>query len=159
MKILQKIEEFKSLLGSEIGRILSLDLGTKKIGVAICDETRSIITPKLVLKRQGNQKDFEKIAEIILDSKVKGLVMGMPTNLDDSPTGMTYFVLRFSENFVKFCQEFTKIEIPIMLWDERLSSFEARNKLSEVPNHKHRNCDDIAATIILEHFLNDLRNC
>lgn len=158
MKIFFEITDFKKFLDSESGRILALDIGTKRIGVAICDETRSIMTPKLILNRQNNQKDFEKIAKIIFDSKVIGLVVGLPFNLDGSSTQMTEFVLRFADNFVKFWQNSHKNKMPLILWDERLSSFEARDLISKIPKKK-KFYDDIAANVILEHLLNDLRNC
>ena len=158
MKIYNELEAFKKAIENKSGRILSLDLGTKKIGLAICDDTYSIITPKLVLRRQNNQTDFKKITSIIEESQVIALVIGFPINLDGSECPMTHFVERFVDNFKNFWQGMQKNELPTILWDERLSSFEARNKMAEIPMKKKFN-DDIAAAVILEHFLNDLRNC
>ena len=65
-----------------LGRIIALDVGTKRIGIAICDDTRIIATPKLVLNRESNEKDFAKILAIINETKAIALVVGYPINMD-----------------------------------------------------------------------------
>jgi len=156
--VFSDLEKFRAALIEQNGRIIAFDLGTKRIGIAICDDSRQIATPKGIFLRLGKKQDFQKLSSLILESKVVALVIGMPTNLDGSKTAMTDFVLRFTKNFVEFWQKNQLPFLPIMLWDERLSSFEARNKLSEVKNNKRKFYDDIAANIILEHFLHDLQN-
>lgn len=176
--IFSDIDNFQAALAKKnsqkTGRIIAFDLGTKKIGVAICDESRSISTPKTILVRSkskngdiyGNETDFLAIKNLVLETNSVAILFGLPLKLDGSPTLITNFVLDFAEKFADFWQKTYKNQpnkfsdfLPIMLWDERLSSFEARNRLSEISNNKRKQYDDIAATLILEHFLHDLRNC
>lgn len=136
------------------GRLLGIDVGTKRIGLALCDETHFIASPKLILNRQGNLKDFIKIKEFIDENKVVGIVIGFPTQMDNSEIPMTIFVENFADNF----DEFLDRKLPIFFFDERLTSFEARDlaisKLSR-KNNKIRNkfVDDIAASLILQGFI------
>lgn len=140
------------------GRILGIDLGTKRIGLAVSDETLSISTPKNILFRQNNFSDFEKILEIISEYKITAIVLGYPLHLDKSVIEMTVI----SEEFAKKLDELLEKKLPIFLFEERLSSFEARaiaksglsRKKSRGRNHNF--VDDIAASLILQHFLDDL---
>jgi putative Holliday junction resolvase len=131
------------------GRLIALDVGSKRIGLAICDETRFIATPKLVLHRMSNEKDFAKIKEIIDENKVVGIVVGLPLNMDESESEMSKFVRKFSDNLDNFFEN----KLPILLFDERLSSFEAREIARSKLSRKKEFCDDIAAAVILESFL------
>ncbi len=142
---------------SKKGRLLGIDAGTKRIGLALCDETHLIASPKLILNRQGNLKDFIKIKDFIDENKVVGIVIGLPIQMDDSEIPMTIFAQNFADNLDKFLEQ----KLPIFFFDERLTSFEARNlalsKLSR-KNNKIRNkfVDDIAASLILQGFIDSL---
>ena len=150
MTIFKDSSQLKNLSSS--GRLIGIDVGTKRIGIAISDQSRFIATPKLVLKRQSNLKDFVKISEIITENAVVAIVIGLPINLDNSASEMSKFVEKFSENF----DEFLERRFPIFLFDERLSSFEAREiNSSKLSRKKDGFYDDIAASLILQHFLSD----
>ncbi len=132
------------------GRLMAIDVGTKRIGIAVCDDRRVISTPKLILNRQGNQKDFTKIREFISENNIVGIVIGHPLQMDGSPQMMS----EFAENFAKNFDEFLEKKFPIFLFEERLSSFEAREyNLSPLSRKKNKFVDDIAASVILQHFL------
>ncbi len=133
---------------------MALDVGSKRIGIATSDETRTIATPKLVLTRQSNEKDFVKISEIILENKIVAIVVGMPLNMDGSKSHMSEFVEKFSKNL----DEFLEKRIPIFYFDERLTSFEARRINASGLSRKKEHCDDIAAALILEDFLSTTRS-
>jgi putative Holliday junction resolvase len=139
------------------GRLIGIDIGTKRIGIAISDETRLIATPKLIINRQSNSKDFTKIKELIEEYKIVGIVAGLPINLDKSEIPMTIFANNFCQNL----DEFLEKKLPIFLCDERLTSFEARefnsSKLSRKRNKSQKKfIDDIAASIILQNFLSQI---
>lgn len=136
------------------GRLLAIDVGTKRLGIAISDGSRLIASPKTIIKRQGNLKDFEKIKELLQEYQVVGIIIGVPINMDGSPCAMTDFSIKFSENF----DEFLEKKFPIFFCDERLTSFEAREiNNSIISRKKDQHCDDIAASIILQGFLDDLK--
>jgi putative holliday junction resolvase len=147
-------QDYKKYLPSK-GRILAIDVGTKKIGISISDETRIIATPKLIIKRQSNQKDFAKILEFITQNFASAIVIGRPVQMDNSITKMTIF----SENFAKNFDIFLEQKFPIFLFEERLSSFEAQMIDQEgiSKRHNHQNIDDIASSIILQHFLDFIK--
>lgn len=135
------------------GRLLAIDVGTKRIGLAISDETQFIATPKMVLNRQSNEKDFSKIKDFIFEHAIVAIVIGHPINMDKSRTEMT----DFSEKFAKNLNEFLEDKFPIFLFEERLTSFEARSiNNAGAWRKKTKFIDDIAATLILQHFLDDL---
>jgi putative Holliday junction resolvase len=133
------------------GRLMALDVGTKRIGVAISDESRFLATPKLIINRLSNQRDFEKIAKFITENQVVAVIVGRPLNMDGSAIPMTEFCERFAQNLDIFLEK----KVPIFLFEERLSSFEAReiNASGGISRKKDKFIDDIAASIILQHFL------
>lgn len=132
------------------GRLMALDVGTKRIGIAISDESRFLATPKLILERQSNLKDFIKIKKFLDDNHVVAIVIGHPLNMDGSRITMTDFSEKFAKNF----DDFLENKIAIFLFEERLTSFEARGiKASSISNKKNKFVDDIAASFILQHFL------
>ncbi len=140
------------------GRILALDVGTKKIGVAICDDTQTIATPKLIIKRQSNLKDFAILLSIIQENPVIAVIFGFPIKMDGSENLMSNFVMNFVKNFEKFLTDLSIRNVALIVFDERLSSFKARDFFNK--SHKKstkKDYDDISASLILEHFLNDLR--
>jgi putative Holliday junction resolvase len=136
------------------GRIIGIDVGTKRIGIAICDSSRFIATPKMVLNRLSNAQDFAKIAQLIKENEIVAIVVGFPTHMDGSDDEMTEFVRRFAKNL----DEFLENKFPIFLFEERLTSFEARQiNASALSRKKNKFVDDIAASLILQHFLDDLQ--
>ncbi len=134
------------------GRILAIDVGTKRIGIALSDESRFIASPKMIISRQSNSQDFEKIKKFIEENLIVAIVVGRPIDMDGSLIPMT----QFSENFAKNLDDFLGNKFPIFLFEERLTSFEARDvNASAISRKKGKFIDDIAASFILQHFLDD----
>ena len=155
--IFREISDYKKILPTK-GRILALDVGTKKIGVAICDDTQTIATPKLIIKRQSNLKDFATLLSIIQENPVIAIIFGFPIRMDGSENLMSDFVMNFAKNFEKFLQELSIRNVTLIVFDERLSSFKARDFFNKsFKKSAQKDYDDISASLILEHFLNDLR--
>lgn len=146
-------QDYKQYLPKK-GKLLAIDVGTKKIGIATCDETRFLVTPKSIIKRQGDEKDFTKIKDFIHQNYIVAIVVGRPLQMDGAITQMTIFCEKFAKNLDIFLGE----KLPIFLFEERLSSFEAKmvNNSSLVKRHG-KNIDDIASSIILEHFLEEIK--
>ena len=155
--IYKEITDCKKILPTK-GRILALDVGTKKIGVAICDERQIIATPKLIIKRQSNLKDFATLLSIIQENPVIAIIFGFPIKMDGSENLMSEFVMKFVKNFEDFLQDLSIKNIVLVVFDERLSSFKARDFANKsMKKSAKKDYDDISASLILEHFLNDLR--
>ncbi len=135
------------------GRLMALDVGSKRIGIAISDESRFLATPKLILERLSNQKDFEKIKKFSEENQIVAIVIGRPLAMDGSAIPMTEFSEKFAKNF----DDFLENKLPIFLFEERLTSFEARDvNASGVSRKKNKFIDDIAASFILQHFLDEI---
>ena len=148
------IEEFKKKHSNKI-RIIGLDLGTKRIGVSICDEKQSIATPfKTLFKKNLNQL-INEIKEIVDENDIKAIIIGNPINMDGSASKSSQSVKDIANNISK------SINIPICLWDERLSTVGAFNLSSQLDinvSKREKNIDKNAAAFILQGALDYLNN-
>jgi len=152
--IYSEIKDCKKILPRK-GCILGLDIGTKKIGVAICDDSQKIATPKKIIKRQSNAKDFATLLSIIQENDIVALVLGFPLKMDGSESLMSNFVMRFAINLEKFLHDLKIEDLVLIVFDERLSSYEARS-MRVTKSAKNKDYDDISASLILENFINCL---
>ena len=148
------IKELKKKLTTR-SRLISLDLGSKRIGIGICDENHKIATPfKTVIKT--NLDDFIKqLKEIIEENNVKGIIVGNPVNMDGSFGKSSQSVKDTVINLEKF------IDIPFTLWDERLSTVGAFNISSQLDinvSKREKDIDKNAAAFILQGALDYLNN-
>ena len=140
------IEELKKKHLNKI-RLIGLDLGSKRIGVSICDEKQSIATPfKTLIKKNSNQL-INEIKEIIVENDIKGIVIGNPINMNGSEGKSSQSVRDVANNISK------SVKIPVCLWDERLSTVGAFNISSQLDinvSKRERDIDKNAATFILQ---------
>ena len=148
------IEEFKKKQSAKI-RIIGLDLGTKRIGVSICDENQSIATPFKTLIKKDTKQFINEIKEIIDENDVKAIIIGNPINMDGSKGKSAQSVKDIAKNISKL------INLPICLWDERLSTIGAFNLSSQLDinvSKREKNIDKNAAAFILQGALDYLNN-
>ena len=148
------IKELKKKLSTR-SRLIGLDLGSKRIGIGICDENHKIATPfKTVIKT--NLDDFIKqLKEIIEENNIKGIIVGNPVNMDGSFGKSSQSVKDTVINLEKF------IDIPFSLWDERLSTVGAFNISSQLDinvSKREKDIDKNAAAFILQGALDNLNN-
>ena len=135
--------------------ILSVDYGRVRTGIAVCDKSEIIASPVTVIKEVRQEALAEKIAEIAKQKKAELIVMGLPRNMDGSEGESAENVRAFSE----ILKEKTSLEI--ILRDERCTTVTAYEYLNITDTRgKKRKAvvDSVAATIILEDFLNFRRN-
>ena len=148
------IEEFKKKQSAKI-RIIGLDLGTKRIGVSICDENQSIATPFKTLIKKDTKQFINEIKEIIDENDVKAIIIGNPINMDGSKGKSAQSVKDVAKNISKL------INLPICLWDERLSTIGAFNLSSQLDinvSKREKDIDKNAATFILQGAIDYLNN-
>ena len=148
------IEEFKKKHSYKI-RLIGLDLGSKKIGVSICDENQSIATPFRTIIKKNINDVINKLKEIIGENNVKGIIIGNPINMDGSLRKSSQSVKDISNNIAK------SIDLPICLWDERLSTVGAFNISSQLDinvTKRERDIDKNAATFILQGAIDYFNN-
>jgi putative pre-16S rRNA nuclease len=139
----------------EMGRIVSLDIGMKRIGVAVCDELQFVARPLTVVKRTGWKKVLKQIKAILEEFDAKALVLGLPYNFDGSESEMSQEARRLARNFS------LSLDIPVFLQDERVTSIEAKNLLYEQGYSEKeilQRIDSEAAAIILSDFLSKIKN-
>jgi putative Holliday junction resolvase len=137
--------EFRDAL-PEGGRLLGLDVGTKTIGLALCDDRWTIATPAELLRRGKFSKDMEALGAMATAQRVKGLVVGLPLNLDGSESPRTQSVRAFARNLVP-------LGFPILMWDERWSTQAVTRTLIDADASRARRAelvDKMAAAYILQ---------
>ena len=148
------IDEFKNKITNK-SRLLGLDLGSKRIGVAICDDAQTIATPFRTITKENNTKFIEELKLIIEENNIKGIIVGNPINMDGSSG-------RASQSITDICKNVLKnLNLPICLWDERLSTVGAFNLSSELDinvSKKVKNIDKNAAAFILQGAIDYLKN-
>jgi len=148
------IEEFKKKHSTKI-RIIGLDLGTKRIGISICDENQSIATPFKTLIKKDTKYFINEIMKIIDENDVKAIIIGNPINMDGSKGKSSQSVKDIANNISKF------INLPICLWDERLSTVGAFNLSSQLDinvSKREKDIDKNAAAFILQGAIDYLNN-
>ncbi len=129
-------------------KYLAIDHGTKRIGLAVCDPREIICSPLAVLDKP--EATLPQIIDIINEQKIEAVVIGLPLNMDGTKGHQAELV----EKFAKHLQE--KVDLPIHFFDERLSSFAAKEKMASIETKKsarNKPIDAIAAAEILESFL------
>ena len=148
------IEDFKKKQ-SEPSRLIGLDLGSKRIGVSICDERQSIATPFKTINKTNTNELIGQLQDIINEYNIKGIIIGNPINMDGSLGKSAQSVRDISNNIE------IKINIPICLWDERLSTVGAFNLSSELDvnvSKREKKIDENAAAFILQGAIDFLNN-
>ncbi|MEP6901773.1 MAG: Holliday junction resolvase RuvX [Actinomycetota bacterium] len=134
--------------------MVALDLGTKRIGVAVSDELQFTTRPLKTIERAGWKKLLLQIKEILADFDAVTLVLGLPLNTDGSESEMSREARRLARNFS------LSLEIPVVLQDERVTSYEAKGRLWKQGisgKELSKRVDNEAAAIILSDFI-ELRN-
>jgi putative holliday junction resolvase len=134
-------------------RALAIDFGSKNIGVAVSDALGITVRPVETIRRTSLNKDIERLKFLLEDLEVEAVVVGLPLRMDGTIGDAAEKTLRFIE------QLRTKITIPIVTQDERLTSFEAEQLMMEQGlnrEQRRRRSDEVAATIILQDYLSTI---
>ena len=148
------INEFKNKLSSG-SRLLGIDLGTKRIGIAISDYNQKIATPLQTLDKSKQGKLIDELESIITEYDIRGIIIGNPINMDGTYGKSSQSAKDISINISN------KIDIPVSLWDERLSTVGAFNLSSELDinvSKREKDIDKFAAAFILQGALDFIQN-
>ena len=148
------INEFKNKLSSG-SRLLGIDLGTKRIGIAISDYNQKIATPLQTLDKSKQGKLIDELESIITEYDIRGIIIGNPINMDGTYGKSSQSAKDIAINISN------KIEIPVSLWDERLSTVGAFNLSSELDinvSKREKDIDKFAAAFILQGALDFIQN-
>jgi putative Holliday junction resolvase len=148
------LEEFKKK-HSDKCRLIGLDLGSKRIGVSICDEKQLIATPLKTIDRNSLTELISELKVIINENDIKGIIIGNPLNMDGSSGRSAQSVKDTSQKIEE------NLNIPVCLWDERLSTVGAFNLSSQLDinvSKREKKIDENAAAFILQGAIDFLNN-
>jgi putative Holliday junction resolvase len=131
-------------------RLLGLDVGNRRIGIAVSDLLGITAQGRDTLQRRNKRYDLQQLARVIRDYNVSEIVVGLPRRLSGTDSAQTERVLAFAEDLKK------KFALPIHLWDERLTSVQANRLLKEAELSIEKRAaavDRVAAMLILQSFM------
>jgi putative Holliday junction resolvase len=143
--------EFRDAL-PEGGRLAGLDVGTKTIGLAYCDAGWTIATPAETIRRTRFGADLEALRKVVASQSIRGLVVGLPLNMDGSDSPRTQAIRAFARNL-------NPLDLPILLWDERWSTAAVTRTLLDADASRARRAevvDKMAAAYILQGAIDGL---
>lgn len=135
-------------------RLMGLDVGDKRIGIAVSDEGALIAQPKETLERRGNKKDIPYLLDLARRESVAGIIVGLPYSLDGSEGPQADKVRRF------IAAVELETELPVETWDERFTTVAAEEFLraAEISSRRSRQrVDRVAAALILQGYLDAKR--
>ncbi|MCB2113953.1 MAG: Holliday junction resolvase RuvX [Parvularculaceae bacterium] len=141
-----EFEQAASAFGAR-GSLLGLDLGEKTIGVASCDPDRRVATPVMTIRRTKFTADAEKLAVLAAERSAVGIVLGLPRNMDGTEGPRAQSTRAFARNLNRI------VQLPIALWDERLSTAAMERELIGIDTSRAKRAvkiDESAATFILQ---------
>ena len=131
-------------------RVMALDVGDKTIGVAISDALLLTAQSRPTLRRKNLEADLQTLRNLAEENEVHEIVVGQPLHMDGKESPQSQKVARFAE------QLHNVLDLPIVFWDERLTSFEAEQHLERMGlnwRQRREQVDKIAAMIILQNYL------
>jgi putative Holliday junction resolvase len=136
------------------GRIIALDPGTKRVGIAVCDELQMTVRPLPFIERHSWKRLLIDVLDTLTEFDAKALVIGLPYNFDGSESEMSAEARQMAAKFE------LSLEMPVFLQDERATSYEAKGRLWNAGVSRkatRRRVDSEAAAIILEDFLDRMK--
>ena len=136
------------------GRLVGLDVGTKTIGLAVCDAGWSFAGPAETIRRTKFTNDLKKLSEFIGKQSIEGLVVGLPLNMDGTDSPRTQSVRAFARNLAP-------LDLPLLLWDERWSTQAVERAMIEADVSRSKRAekvDALAAAHILQGAIDALAN-
>jgi putative Holliday junction resolvase len=137
-------------MSTEAGRIMALDVGGRRIGVAVSDPTRLLASPLTTVRATPRARALAQIAALVAEYEVVELVVGLPLTLSGEQGPQAQTILAFVEELRRH------VHVPIRLFDERLTTVEAERIMMEMGvkrDQRREKIDEVAASLILRDFL------
>ncbi|MCX6044070.1 MAG: Holliday junction resolvase RuvX [Chloroflexi bacterium] len=137
------------------GKLLALDVGLARIGIATCDPLWLTVRPITVLHRTSRREDFVRLAQFVRDEEAIAVICGLPFHMDGSDNDHTQTVRKWAMRLAQALRTLLGRPIPVIFWDERLTTFAAQAIMTE---QRVRGADDaVAASVILQSYLDAQR--
>jgi putative Holliday junction resolvase len=136
------------------GRLLGIDHGLRRIGLAVCDASQMVARELTIIRRKSRQEDYERINHIAAEQRAVAIIVGLPSDLDAPPDAHT------QADTVRLWADRLRetTERPVLLWDEQLTSHDAEILAREKRRKPTDPIDDLAARLILQSYLDALRD-
>jgi putative Holliday junction resolvase len=141
-------------------KVLALDVGDRRVGVAVSDETGLIATPLTVVRRASKAEDFARISRLVREQSAGGMVIGLPLNADGSAGPQAQRIERYSAALGQALRD-EGLDLAIILWDEYLSTQQAQEVMiaaGRKAKDRRARIDAVAAAVILQDYLDDQRS-
>lgn len=138
-----------------MGKLMGLDVGLARIGVAVCDPLGLAARPLTVIERRSKREDFDTLADIARREEVEGVICGLPLNMDGSEGQQARTTRKWAERLARALRAILGRTYPVIFWDERLSTFAAQEILAATGIKAAE--DAAAAAVILQSYLDARR--
>lgn len=131
-------------------RILAIDYGRRRIGLAISDELSLTEQPLAAIERKNRRTDLSRLRDLVKQNGVGAILIGLPLHLSGEQSEMATEATRFADRLQK------ELRLPVKLRDERLTSWEAKQMAAELGLRKNADIDSLAAAILLREYLDEI---
>lgn len=133
-------------------RVLAIDYGRRRIGLAISDELGVIAQPLSTMVRKNRRDDLRRLRDLVRKKQVSAILVGYPVQMSGKSGGMAAEAKQFAARIRK------ELGLPVTLQDERLTSWEAEEMAQELGLGEKADIDSLSAAILLREYLNDSKN-
>lgn len=137
------------------GKLLALDVGLARIGVAVCDPLWLTVRPVTVIQRASRRDDFDRLAQLVRNEEAVAVVCGLPLHMDGSESNQSQTVRKWAMRLAQALRTLLGHPLPLIFWDERLTTFAAQEILAEQGGKFGE--DAVAAAVILQSYLDAQR--
>lgn len=137
-------------------KLLALDVGLARIGVATCDPLRLTVRPLTVIQRASRRDDFARLAQLVREGEISAVICGLPLNMDGSTGPQAEMVRKWALRLAQALRVLLGYPVPIVFWDERLSTYEAQTYFRSAKPGLGE--DAFAAAVILQSYLDAQRS-
>jgi putative holliday junction resolvase len=135
-------------------KLIALDVGLARIGVATCDPLGITVRPLVVIQRRSRQEDFDRLVALVAQEEAEAVVVGLPLSMDGSESEQTKMTRTWALRLARALRTARKEPVPVIFWDERLSSFAAQELMADDPKRAKATGEDAyAAAVILRSYL------
>lgn len=141
------------------GKLMALDVGMSRIGIAVCDPLQLTVRPLTVLRRRSRNEDFAELARLTTAQEVTAVVCGLPLNMDGSEGAQAQTVRKWALRLAQALRAILGAPLPVIFWDERLTTFAAQELLGARGDAQMAGAgeDAVAAAVLLQEYLDAQR--
>ncbi len=157
------LPEMPPVLPAPPGKLLALDVGLARIGVAVCDGLQLAVRPLTVVHRRSRRDDFDRLAQLAHTQQVAAVICGLPLNMDGSEGPQAQTTRKWAMRLAQALRALLERPLPVIFWDERLTTFAAQELMAEPASGRAASMgenpgkdageDAVAAAVLLRAYL------